>query len=269
MNKTVMNEDAGQVRLNKFIANSGYAARRKVDELIETGRVTVNKKPVTSLGTKINPLTDVVKIDGETVKVQSKFIYIFLNKPKGYVTTTSDELHRKKVTDLVNIKERLYPVGRLDYDTEGLLLLTNDGELANKLMHPKYKVNKTYLVRLNNPIDDAKVNKLRAGVKVDGRLTGEARVSIVPESGSHQILITIQEGKNRQIRKMLEAIGLFVRKLKRIEYAGLKLDNLKSGHWRFLLATEVAELKNISENKKQAKDTAKPKKPTRKYYKEK
>jgi pseudouridine synthase len=245
-NENQSNDGTNLTRLNKFIAGSGFAARRKVDELIKEGRVTVNKKTVTELGTKIDPEKDLVKIDGEPVKSRSKFIYVLLNKPKGYITSTSDELGRPIVMDLVKLKERIYPVGRLDYDTEGLLLLTNDGELAAKLMHPKYKVFKTYLVKINKPIDDTKVNKLRTGVKVEGKSTGEAKVKIVPETGSHEILITIHEGRNRQIRKMMETVGLFVRKLKRIDYAGLKIDNLKSGHWRYLLAAEVALLKKIT-----------------------
>lgn len=236
-------ESARLVRLNKFIANSGYSARRKVDELIETGRVTVNMVPVTSLGIKIDPENDTVKIDGELVKVKSKFLYILLNKPKEYITTTADERNRPIVTELINLKERLYPVGRLDYQTEGLLLMTNDGDLANRLMHPKYGVNKTYHVKLSKAIDEVRVNKLKAGIKIDGRRTSEADVTVIPDTHEHELLITIHEGRNRQIRKMVEAMGLFVRKLKRIEYAGLKIEDLKSGSWRYLNATEVADLK--------------------------
>ena len=246
MKKKQTGDDSNLIRLNKYIANSGFAARRKVDELLTTGRVTVNKKVVTELGTKIDPDNDEVKIDGEPVKSQSRFIYILINKPKGYITSTSDEHGRPVVMDLMKIKERVYPVGRLDYDTEGLLLLTNDGDLAAKLMHPKYKVQKTYQVKLNNAIDDAKVNKLRSGVKVEGRLTGEARVKIVPETGSHEIYVTIHEGRNRQIRKMMEAVGLFVRKLKRIEYAGIRIDKLKPAAWRHLLPDEVKMLKKLT-----------------------
>jgi 23S rRNA pseudouridine2605 synthase len=245
-NKKQKSDDANLTRLNKYIASSGFAARRKADELIQTGRVTVNRKTVTELGTKINPEEDTVKIDGETVKLQSKNIYILLNKPKGYITTTSDELGRPKVMDLVKVKDRVYPVGRLDYDSEGLLLLTNDGDLANKLMHPKYKVLKTYHVKVNKPIDEIKLHKLRTGVKVEGKLTGPAIVKIIPGTGDHEIIVTIHEGRNRQVRKMLEAIGLFVRKLKRIEYAGLKLEKVKPGAWRYLLADEVALLKKLT-----------------------
>ena len=245
-NELQSGDPQGLIRLNKFIANSGFAARRKVDELIETGRVTVNRKTITELGTKIDPENDIVKIYGEAVKSQSKNIYILLNKPKGYITTTADELNRPKVMDLVKLKDRVYPVGRLDYESEGLLLLTNDGDLANKLMHPKHNVLKTYQVKVNNPVDEIKLHKLRTGVKVEGKLTGPANVKVVPETGKHELIIIIHEGRNRQIRKMLEAIGLFVRKLKRVEYAGLKIEDLRSGSWRYLDAAEVASLKKLT-----------------------
>lgn len=248
------------VRLNKFIAGSGYTARRKADEYIVTGRVTVNSKVVNSLGTKINPETDVVKVDGELIKPPSKrkgnFIYVLLNKPSGYVTTTSDEKNRPTVLDLVGINRRIYPVGRLDYDTEGLLLLTNDGELANKLMHPKYGVYKTYLVKTNKSVDEKSLKRLREGVMIEpkgghttpqanSRRTGRARVSIVPNTDSKQLKISIQEGRNRQVRKMLEAVGCYVRKLKRIEYANLNITDLKTGGWRYLSAEEIIKLKEL------------------------
>jgi pseudouridine synthase len=260
-------EKHNAVRLNKFIAGSGYTARRKADEFIITGRVTVNSKLVVSLGTKINPETDVVKVDGELIKAPSKrkenFVYVLLNKPSGYVTTTSDEKNRPTVLDLVGINRRIYPVGRLDYDTEGLLLLTNDGELANKLMHPKYGIYKTYLVKTNIPVDEKSLARLREGVKIkadrghstqpaasssrqaNSLMTNEARVSIVPKTDGKQLRISIHEGRNRQIRKMLEAVGCYVRKLKRVEYANLNITGLKTGGWRYLSAEEVMKLKEL------------------------
>jgi len=260
-------EKHNAVRLNKFIASSGYTARRKADEFIETGRVTVNSKLVVSLGTKIDPENDVVKVDGELIKPPSKrkekFIYVLLNKPAGYVTTTSDEKNRPTVLDLVGINRRIYPVGRLDYDTEGLLLLTNDGELANKLMHPKYGVYKTYLVKTNKPIDEKSLVRLREGVKIkadrgyssrlnessrrqaNSLLTSEAKVSIVPNTDGKQLRISIHEGRNRQVRKMLEAVGCYVRKLKRVEYANLNITGLKAGEWRYLSGEEVNKLKEL------------------------
>lgn len=238
-----------EIRLNKFIASSGYCSRRKADELILSGRVSVNYKTVESLGTKVNPVKDVVKIDGEKLKASpsatKNYIYILLNKPSGYITTTSDEKNRPAVVDLVKVKERIYPVGRLDYETEGLLILTNDGDLANKLMHPSHEVKKTYLVKLNKPIEERALNKLASGVNVDGKKTAKANVTVVEKSEQKQITITIHEGRNRQVRKMLEAIGYFTRKLKRIEYAGLNIGNLKTGEWRYLNAKEVEKLKSL------------------------
>ncbi len=234
------------VRLNKFIAGSGFAARRKADELIEEGRVTVNARLVDSLGTKINPETDVVRIDGEIIKQprrKENFVYVLLNKPAGYVTTTSDEKNRPTVMDLVGINRRIYPVGRLDYDTEGLLLLTNDGELANKLMHPKYGVYKTYVVKINKAIDEKSIKRLREGVILEGRRTQRAKVSVIPKTEGRQLRISILEGRNRQVRKMLEAAGCFVRKLRRIEYANLNIKGLKEGEWRYLSGEEVRKLK--------------------------
>ena len=250
--------DSGNlVRLNKFIASSGFTARRKADELIEAGRVTVNSEVVVLLGTKINPDKDTVKVDGELIKPPSekkgKFIYVLLNKPAGYVTTTSDEKNRPTVLDLVGINRRIYPVGRLDYDTEGLLLLTNDGDLANKLMHPKYGVYKTYVVKINKPIDEKSLNRLREGVKIRAgspersRRTSEAKVSVVPKTEGRQLRISIYEGRNRQVRKMLEAVGCYVRRLRRIEYANLNLKGLREGEWRYLSGEEIKRLKKIGD----------------------
>jgi pseudouridine synthase len=239
-----MSED-NSVRLNKFISGSGHTSRRKTDELISEGRVSVNGRTVTELGTKINPESDIVKVDGEVIRNKNRFIYILLNKPAGYITTTSDEKNRPTVIDLVKVRERIYPVGRLDYDTEGLLLLTNDGELANKLMHPKHEVEKTYLVKVNRPMDEKAIKRLTEGVKLEGRITSKARVSIIPKTENKQFRITIHEGRNRQVRRMLEEVGLFVRKLRRIEYAGLNLKGMRMGEWRELSKTEIKMLKSI------------------------
>lgn len=233
------------VRLNKFIASCGIAARRKADELIKEGRVTVNKTTVYEPGIKINSGNDVIRVDGKFIKEKSSFIYILLNKPRGYITSTSDEKSRKTVLDLVKVKERIYPVGRLDYDSEGLLLLTNDGELANKLMHPKYGTEKTYLVKLNKAITEDTLQKLRTGVKIEGRFTEKAKVNVIPGSSNRQIKITIHEGRNRQVRKMLETVGLFVRRLKRINYGNLNLKGLPPGAWRSLTRIELNTLNKI------------------------
>ena len=252
------------IRLNKFLSSSGAAARRKADILISEGRVSVNSRLVMELGVKIDPENDVVKVDGELIKnksVDSKHVYILLNKPPGYITTTSDEKNRPTVMDLVKIHKRIYPVGRLDYDSEGLLLLTDDGELANKLMHPKYEINKTYFVKINKPIDANQEKRLRDGVVIERKnypssqirrkvtsnkvKTSKANVEVMPESNKMRLIITIHEGRNREIRKMLEAVGLFVRTLKRIEYANLNIKGLKSGDWRYITEVEIRDLKTL------------------------
>jgi 23S rRNA pseudouridine2605 synthase len=255
-----MNE-TNSVRLNKYISASGIVSRRKADELIIEGRVSVNSVTVSKLGVKIEPDKDKVKIDGELIvhrtKIGNSYIYILLNKPSGYITTTADEKKRPTVMDLVNINKRIYPVGRLDFDSEGLLLLTNDGDLTNKLTHPGFEVDKTYLVKINRPIDEKQLTRLREGVYIEPHdstnkwgknsqkkiKTSKARVDIVPDSERKQIKITIHEGKNRQVRKMFETMGLFVRKLKRIEYGNLNIKGLKTGEWRYLKPEEVQFLK--------------------------
>jgi pseudouridine synthase len=239
-----MNE-GNLTRLNKFISASGLSSRRKIDELILQGRVTINSRTVSELGIKIDPEKDIVKVDGETIRKKSNFIYVLLNKPAGYITTLNDEKNRRTVMDLIGVNQRIYPVGRLDYETEGLLLLTNDGELANKLMHPKFEITKTYQAKLNRPIEEKTLQRLERGVLIDGRKTSVAKVNIVPNTGKTQIRISIHEGRNRQVRKMLESVGLFVRKLKRIGYANLNDNGLKIGGWRYLTSKEVSELKKL------------------------
>ena len=253
-----MNED-NPVRLNKFISSSGIVSRRKADELIINGRVSVNSKTVIELGVKINPEKDKVKIDGELIdphgKNKQSYVYILLNKPAGYITSTSDEKNRPTVMDIVKLKKRIYPVGRLDFDSEGLLLLTNDGDLTNKLTHPGYEINKTYLVKTNKPIDEKQLTRLRGGLFIESQKgarkkvkTSKARVDVVPGSENKQIKITIHEGRNRQVRRMLETVGLFVRKLKRMEYAGMTIKGLKPGDWRYLTNEEIRLLKNKTIN---------------------
>lgn len=242
--------EENSVRLNKFISGSGYTSRRKTDELILEGRVSVNGRMVTELGTRVNPEKDIIKVDGEVIRNKSRLIYILLNKPAGYITTTSDEKNRPTVLDLIKIRERIYPVGRLDYDTEGLLILTNDGELANKLMHPKHEVEKTYFVKVNRPMDEKAIKRLTDGIPIEGRKTSKAKLSIIPKTENKQFRITIHEGRNRQVRRMLESVGLFVRKLKRIEFAGLNVKGMRLGEWRELSGKEVQRLKDISSGKK-------------------
>jgi len=233
-------------RLNKFISNAGITARRKADELIFTGRVTVNMQTVTEPGTKVNPEKDVVKVDGEKVRPLTEFIYVVLFKPRGYVTTTQDEKGRPTVMDLIGLNTRLYPIGRLDYDTDGVLLLTNDGEFSNMMMHPRHKVFKTYFAKLDKPMEENDSKKLREGVMIDGRPTSRAKVRIIPNTGEQNIWISIHEGRNRQVRRMLEALGYLVQRLKRVEYARIGLDGLKPGEWRYMTPEEIADARKLS-----------------------
>ncbi len=240
------NEEEKLTRLNKFISNAGVTARRKADELIFTGRVTVNMQTVTEPGTKVNPEKDVVKVDGEKVKPQSEFIYVVLFKPRGYVTTTHDEKGRPTVMDLIGLNTRLYPIGRLDYDTDGVLLLTNDGEFSNMMMHPRHKVFKTYFAKLDKPIEEPDMKKLREGIIIDGRPTSRAKVRIIPNTADQNIWISIHEGRNRQVRRMLETLGYIVQRLKRVEYARIGLDGLKPGEWRYLSEEELANARKLA-----------------------
>ena len=233
-------------RLNKFIADSGTASRRKVDEMISEGRITVNGKTVLGPGMRIDPGKDKVQVDGEPVRNSAKKVYYILNKPKGIITSVSDEKNRTTVIDLIKPAERIFPVGRLDYDSSGLLLLTNDGELANRLMHPSGEVRKSYLVRLSKPLEEKHRLKIQGGVVLEGRKTAECEI-VFPRKNDHQTaLITIHEGRNRQIRNMFEKYGYFVRELDRVEYAGIKAESLKRGGWRKLQPNEVNRLYRIA-----------------------
>jgi 23S rRNA pseudouridine2605 synthase len=239
-------EEDKLTRLNKFISNAGVTARRKADELIFTGRVTVNMKTVTEPGTRVDPEKDVVKVDGEKIKPQSEYIYVVLFKPRGYVTTTHDDKGRPTVMDLIGLNTRLYPIGRLDYDTDGVLLLTNDGEFSNMMMHPRHKVFKTYFAKLDKPIEEHDAKKLKEGVMIDGRPTSRAKVRIIPNTGDQNIWISIHEGRNRQVRRMLEALGYTVQRLKRVEYARIGLDDLKPGDWRYMTPEEVDAARKLA-----------------------
>jgi pseudouridine synthase len=236
-------------RLNKFISNAGITARRKADELIFTGRVTVNMVTITEPGTKIDPEKDVVKVDGEKVIPQSEFIYVALFKPRGYVTTTHDDKNRPTVMDLIGLNTRLYPIGRLDYDTDGVLLLTNDGEFANMMMHPRHKVFKTYFAKLDKPIEEPDIRQLKQGVLLEGKPTSRAKVRIIPNSGEMNIWISIHEGRNRQVRRMIEALGFKVIRLKRVEYARIGLEGLKPGEWRYLTEEELIDARKLASPK--------------------
>ena len=250
-----------KVRLNKFIANNGDISRRTADEYIQQGRVTVNNITVDFPSYEVNPDKDKVKVDGEPIKVRTEDVYIALNKPINVVSTVSDENRRTTVIDLVNIKRKIYPIGRLDYKTTGLILLTNDGELADALMHPKHNIDKTYLVKLSKPLEEKHRLLLEKGIMLDGKRTKPAVIKFASRHGFDKLYITIHEGRNRQVRKMFERFGYFVDKLQRTQFGPIKLGSLESGKWRYLTPEEVKYLfqkdKPKSTPKSVEKDVAK------------
>lgn len=241
-----------KVRLQKIIADSGICSRRKAEELIAQGRVKINGRPC-KVGDKADPIKDIVSIDGERVVFERKktYRYIMLNKPRGYVTTMSDELDRKCVTELLDgVDARVYPIGRLDKNSEGLLLFTNDGNFANEIMHPSKHVTKTYRVTVRPDVDDEVLVKLSEGVVIDGRKTLPCTVLVLDKQPGRTVLqMTISEGRNRQIRKMCEAVGLEVARLKRTAVGPIKLGMLKPGTWRDLKPEELRAPRNVISKK--------------------
>ena len=235
-------------RLQKFIANSGFCSRRKAEEYIINGFVKVNGNTVRELGTKINPDKDEVMVKNQRMEKVNKKIYVLLNKPIGYVTTTKEQFGRDMVTDLINIKEKLLPVGRLDMYTSGALILTNDGEFIFKVTHPKYEIEKTYNVTIRGEITEDEIEKLRNGIQIDDYVSGKAKVKILKidkEKGISRIEITIHEGKNREVRKMFSALDKKVLALHRSKIENISVKNLKLGEWRYLSASEVKSLMNV------------------------
>ncbi len=231
------------MRLNKFLSNSGVASRRKCDTLISEGKVTVNGRVVTEMGVNINEKRDKVTAEGKEVKLPSSFVYIKLNKPKGYACTASDEKGRKTIYELVKCQQRLFSVGRLDYDTEGLILLTNDGDFANKIMHPSYNIEKEYKVNVEGEVKESELAVLRAGVVVEGERMPEAKVKwLCYEKGTTKLSVVIDEGQNRQIRRMFEAIGRSIKLLKRVRIGEVTLGGLKRGDYRDLNERELSSL---------------------------
>ncbi len=233
------------VRLQKYIAMCGVASRRKAEELIEKGQVKVNGEKITELGTKVEIGADKVMVSGKEIKVITKKYYIMLNKPEGYVSTVSDQFDRPTVIELIDseIKSRLHPVGRLDYDTSGLLLLTNDGDFTYRVTHPKFNMDKTYIATIKGGITVSGLNKLRRGVKVEDYVTSPAEVEMLDAREGYTIIkITIHEGRNRQVRKMFEAVGCKVTALERISIGKVELGNLPLGRWRYLTSHEISYL---------------------------
>ena len=235
-----------KIRLQKYLAECGIASRRKAEEYIQEGKVQVNGKVVTELGVKINPEKDIVYFNNKKVAKQNENIYILLNKPIGYVTTTKDQFNRETVLDLIKgINKRIVPVGRLDMYTSGALILTNDGDFTYKVTHPSHEITKTYTATLKGEITNEDVIKLAEGVDIGDFVTSKARVKILKidkEQNKSRLEITIHEGKNRQVRKMCEAIGRNVMALHRSKIGNIGVKDLKIGEWRYLSSTEIKSI---------------------------
>ena len=240
--------DARGVRLQKLLSQAGVASRRAAEKLITEGRVTLNGRTVHEMGVKADPAVDDIRVDGRRVKTAERHRYILLNKPAGVVTTRSDPQRRPTVIELLGgVREYVYPVGRLDYDTEGLLLVTNDGDLAAALTHPRHGVDRTYEAHVAGIPDDEAIARLRTGIPLDGRRTMPADVKLLNKGLRDRdgvLLLTIREGRNRQVRRMCEAVGHPVKKLRRIRIGPIADRKLRPGEWRELTAAEVDKLKS-------------------------
>lgn len=237
---------AGILRLNKFLSEAGVASRRKADELILQGAVTVNGHAVDTLGTKVHAAADEVCVNGKRVFVQNQLVYILVNKPKDCIVTTSDEKARSTVMDLVPHHLRLYPVGRLDRNTTGAILLTNDGDLAFALTHPKFLVEKVYRAELDRKVAAADLVRLRRGIKLDDGMTAPCEAESLDPPQNRHVGLLLREGRNRQIRRMFEALGYSVEKLERVRYAGLTTAGIKRGAYRYLEENEIRALKKLT-----------------------
>ncbi len=234
------------MRLNRYISNAGICSRRKADELIAAGVVSVNGEVISELGHKVDPYKDVIKYNGETLK-REKMVYVLLNKPKDYLTTTDDPMERRTVMQLVDkaSKERIYPVGRLDRNTTGLLLMTNDGDLADKLSHPKNNISKLYMVELDKGLIQGDLNKIGFGLELEDGFIKPDSVSYVAGGTKKEVGIQIHSGRNRIVRRIFEHLGYEVVKLDRSVYANLTKKDLPRGRWRYLDEKEVIQLKHL------------------------
>jgi len=240
-----------EVRLQKLIAGTGIASRRKAEELIASGRVTINGHVVKELGTKVDPDRDHVKVDGKHLRAAQPYVYLILNKPRNVMSTLDDPEGRPTVKDFLRgVTVRVFPVGRLDFDSEGLMLLTNHGDLAQALLHPRYHVPKTYLIKVKGVLDDAKIDALERGVKLEDGLTAPAKVNKVSRAESNSWLeVTIHEGRKHQVKRMIEAVGHSVIKLTRVRMGPLLLGDLASGAYRFLTDREANRLRELVEDR--------------------
>ena len=237
-----------ELRLQKFLANAGVCSRRKAEEYILDGKVKVNGKVVNELGIKVNPDKDEIIFESKIIRLQNNMVYILLNKPIGYVTTVKEQFYRPTVIDLLNgVKEKVLPVGRLDMYTSGALILTNDGDFIYQVTHPKYEIEKTYQATVKGIVTKEDIKKLENGVEIDDYISGKAKVKILKvdkENNISRLKITIHEGKNREVRKMCNAIGKNVIALHRSKIENIDLKDLKIGQWRYLTSNEVLELKS-------------------------
>lgn len=234
------------IRLNKYMAHAGVASRRKCDDIIMAGRVSVNGEKITKVGGSIDGNKDKVEVDGKEIAVQENYTYVLLNKPRGVITTASDEFNRHTVVDLVVVPDRIYPVGRLDYDTTGVLLMTNDGEMTNYLTHPNYKKAKIYRVLLDKVIRPVDLHKLRNGVELDDEQTMPCKITEMRIFDNSSLLeIELKQGRYRQIRRMFELFNYEVEKLDRVCFAGLTVQGLQPGEWRYLTPKEIEALKKV------------------------
>ena len=272
-----MNSSSSAIRLQKILSQAGIASRRAAEKLIEEGRVSVNGHTIREMGVKADPAVDDIRVDGRRLRAPERHRYILLNKPAGVVTTRSDPQRRQTVVDLLQgVREYVYPVGRLDYDSEGLLILTNDGDLAARLTHPRHEVERTYEAHVAGAPDTEAIEQLRRGIPLDGRRTMPAdvkllsraaapRSSVAPRKGARAekrvngvVLITIREGRNRQVRRMCEAVGHPVRKLRRVRIGPISDRRLRLGEWRDLSLQEVRLLKSLVEAPRPAAKRPRP-----------
>ncbi len=234
------------VRLNRFLAQAGVGSRRKNDELIRSGTVRINGKPVTELGVQVNPFRDQVTVGGKIVSAEARDLYILLNKPKDAITTLHDERGRHTVMEYVRIHRRVFPIGRLDRNTTGVLLFTTDGDLAHALMHPRQAISRVYRVTLERPMSDEDIKRLKRGVQLEDGLAKPRSVDVIQGSGRRKILLELLEGRNREVRRLMEKVGYDVRQLDRVGFAGITPLGLTRGQWRFLERDEVKHLKRIA-----------------------
>lgn len=243
-------------RLQKYMARCGIASRRKCEEIILEGKIKVNGTVITEVGTKINPEKDIVEYNNEIIKVEEKKIYIMLNKPEGYITSVKDEKGRKTILDIVNVEERIYPIGRLDYDSSGLLILTNDGSIYNNIIHPRVSIKKNYIAVCKGKFSESDIKRFKKGIDIGGYVTAEADIEIISEEKRFNkkkkcdeilstVEISIHEGKNRQIRRMCSSLNHEVISLKRVSIGNIKLGYLKKGQWRELTESELNYIKNL------------------------